>query len=264
MRRRDVHARAACAARGERVGGEVEVLEDREDAQVVDDRHEQQRLARARPLRLAERAADAEVDRAADEDDAEAEDRSSRSAPSGTALLARGVAASRRSRSRSSRRRGRARAAARCAAASQKTANVTSEEDAVEGRVEEQSGREPSRLDSRARNVNTVHMATDGWATRDLLLDVAASSSWSRAARAIFRCARSRGARACRRRPCTGISRARRRSSPRSAPSVSRSFARTCLPATSPRRRRARGSTHRATRTCVLRWKTRRIIERSS
>ena len=48
--------------------------EEGEDAQVVNDRHEQERPPRLGALRLLERAADPIVERAADEDDSEAKD----------------------------------------------------------------------------------------------------------------------------------------------------------------------------------------------
>ena len=74
----------------ERVDGEVPVLEEREDAQVVDERDEEQRLAPPRRLGATERAADGEVDGAADEDDPEAqqrpEERAARDLPAPVAL----------------------------------------------------------------------------------------------------------------------------------------------------------------------------------
>jgi hypothetical protein len=55
------------------VDREVEVLEERKNAQIVDDRHEEQRLARVRARYAREGATDEVVERAAHEDDAEAE-----------------------------------------------------------------------------------------------------------------------------------------------------------------------------------------------
>jgi hypothetical protein len=59
----------------ERVDAEVPVLEDAEDAEVVDDRDEEKRFALRRVVRASEEPPDEEVEGAADEDDGDAQQR---------------------------------------------------------------------------------------------------------------------------------------------------------------------------------------------
>src|ERR1700686_1143455 len=61
--------------RCQRVGREAPVLEDRENAEVVNDGNEQESVALRGPLRAPEHATDEEVERAADEEDPQAQER---------------------------------------------------------------------------------------------------------------------------------------------------------------------------------------------